>query len=162
MLNDEKPVLADGLVWNDKKWRSSIIWALYCTVQLSTLFSFYYMLFMKNCFPFQPVCIIVEDKDDIAKFANYEAPAGDAAPAEAATEPEPVAAPAPPPPPAPTPATPPPPPPAAVDAPPPVLAGSRIMASPMAKALAARKGIDLSVSGISRSYSLFHYISPIV
>ena len=122
---------------------------------------------MKNCFPFQPVCIIVEDKDDIAKFANYEAPAGDAAPAEAAPEPEPVAAPAappPPPPPAPTPApaTPPPPPPAAVAAPPPVLAGSRIMASPMAKALAARKGIDLSVSGISRSYSLFHYISPIV
>lgn len=97
-----------------------------------------------------PVCIIVEDKDDIAKFANYEAPAGDAAPAKAAPEPEPVAAPAappPPPPPAPTPApaTPPPPPAAAaVAAPPPVLAGSRIMASPMAKALAARKGIDLS------------------
>lgn len=99
-----------------------------------------------------PVCIIVENKEDIAKFADYVAEAAPAAaPVAAAPEPAPepaapapvAAAAAPPPPPPPPTAAPPA---VTLTTPPPLPAhgGPRIMASPMAKALAARKGIDLS------------------
>lgn len=93
-----------------------------------------------------PLCIIVENKEDVAKFADYVADAAPAPVAEAA---------APPPPAAPAPVAPAPV--AAAPAPVPVAAApvapvapvgdARIFASPMARTLAARKGIDLSGLG---------------
>merc|ERR1712080_198506 len=87
------------------------------------------------------LCIIVEDQEDVAKFADFDASsaveaAAPAAPAPAATA---AAAPAPPPPApaAPTPAA------APVQRSAPV-AGGKVFASPAAKRVAAEKGIDLS------------------
>ena len=90
------------------------------------------------------LCIIVEDQEDVAKFADFDAssaveaaaPAAPAAPAPAATA---AAAPAPPPP---APA-------AAPVAAAPVqrsapVAGGKVFASPAAKRVATEKGIDLS------------------
>jgi len=101
-----------------------------------------------------PLCIIVENKEDVAKFADYVAEAVPAAaPVEAAPQPAPAA------PVAPVPAAPAPVPvaaPVAPAAPAPVAAPvapaapvgeARIFASPMARTLAARKGIDLSMLG---------------
>lgn len=83
-----------------------------------------------------PLCIIVENKEDVAKFADYVAEAAPAAaPVEAAAPVAPVAA-------APAPA-----PVAAPVAPAAPVGEARIFASPMARTLAARKGIDLSMLG---------------
>lgn len=104
------------------------------------------------------LCIIVQNKDDVAAFASFvpeegAAPPPKPKPAAAAPAPEPVeaAAPPPPPPPAaapPTPAaapTPQPPRPVAAVAP---QQEGRVFATPFAKKLAAEKGIDLaSVAG---------------
>lgn len=88
----------------------------------------------------QPICVIVENKEDVAAFADYTAPAvGAAAPAPAAAAPTPAAAPAPS---APTPAP--------LTTPPPVArpSGERVFASPLARKKAAEKGIHLqSVTG---------------
>ncbi|CAH1772921.1 unnamed protein product [Owenia fusiformis] len=89
------------------------------------------------------VCIIVEDEANVAAFKDYVPPAGAAPAAPAEPAPAPVAAAAPPPTPTPAPI----PPPAPVSAPlPPAAApsGGRVIASPLAKTLAAEKGIDLS------------------
>ncbi|XP_066268800.1 dihydrolipoyllysine-residue acetyltransferase component of pyruvate dehydrogenase complex, mitochondrial-like [Branchiostoma lanceolatum] len=98
------------------------------------------------------LCIIVENEEDIAKFKDWSPPA-DTEPAEKPL-PKPVSEPPPPPPPAAAPPPPPPPPPMAAMPPPPTPAapppapGARVFASPLAKKLAADKGIDLSmVSG---------------
>lgn len=82
-----------------------------------------------------PICVLVEDKADIAKFENFVPPsAGAAAPAPAENKeqaaPAPAAATA-----APTPATPAPAQPAST---------GRIFVSPLAKTLAAERGIDLA------------------
>ncbi|XP_063060054.1 dihydrolipoyllysine-residue acetyltransferase component of pyruvate dehydrogenase complex, mitochondrial-like [Engraulis encrasicolus] len=79
-----------------------------------------------------PLCIIVENESDIQAFADYVE-----TPAVAAAPPSPAApAPAPPvPPPAPSPAAP---------ATPAAARGERVFASPLAKKLAADKGIDLA------------------
>ena len=86
----------------------------------------------------KPLCIIVTDKDDIAKFESYIPPAQTEAPISS-TPPPPTqaAAPAPPPP---SPVT------AAVPQSVPLSGGgsSRAFASPAAKKLAAERGIDLS------------------
>ncbi|CAM6100536.1 unnamed protein product [Calypogeia fissa] len=89
----------------------------------------------------QAICIMVESKDDISKFSNYEGAAGDAPPASAPKQE------APPPPPPKTESTPrpPPPKPAASEASPPQpSSGSRIFASPAAKKLAAERNVPLS------------------
>lgn len=86
------------------------------------------------------MCIIVENESDVAAFKDFvdNAPAG--APAPAAPSPKPsTSAPAPPPP---APVAP------KASAPTksvPIPIGSRILASPLAKRLAAEKGLDLSV-----------------
>merc|ERR1712130_240967 len=85
------------------------------------------------------LCIIVEDQEDVAKFADFDASsaveaAAPAAPAPTAAAP---AAPAPPPPPAAAPVA------APVQRSAPV-AGGKVFASPAAKRVAAEKGIDLS------------------
>ncbi|KAJ3310357.1 hypothetical protein HDV04_005108 [Boothiomyces sp. JEL0838] len=82
-----------------------------------------------------PICVLVEDKADIAKFENFVPPsAGAAAPAPAENKeqaaPAPAAVTA-----APTPATPAPVQPAST---------GRIFVSPLAKTLAAERGIDLA------------------
>merc|ERR1719285_1501042 len=85
------------------------------------------------------LCIIVEEQEDVAKFADFDASSVSEAAAPA--------------PPAPAPATPAPPPPAPVAAPAPAatpfqrsapVAGGKVFASPAAKRVAAEKGIDLS------------------
>jgi len=86
------------------------------------------------------VCIIVENESDVAAFKDFvdNSPAG--VPAPAAPSPKPsTSAPAPPPPA-----------PVAPKAPAPTKSvqipiGSRILASPLAKRLAAEKGLDLNV-----------------
>ncbi|XP_066993208.1 dihydrolipoyllysine-residue acetyltransferase component of pyruvate dehydrogenase complex, mitochondrial [Anabrus simplex] len=88
------------------------------------------------------VCIIVEKAEDVAAFKDFKDTAGP--PVAAAPKPEAPAAPAA----APTPAAAPPPPaaapvPAAAPAPP----GARVFASPLARKLAAEKGIQLSDIG---------------
>merc|ERR1719430_1582420 len=88
------------------------------------------------------LCIIVEEQEDVAKFADFDASSVAEAPAAAAAPPAPAATPAPPPPPppaaaAPTPAA------APVQRSAPV-AGGKVFASPAAKRVAAEKGIDLS------------------
>merc|ERR1719495_1745498 len=88
------------------------------------------------------LCIIVEDQEDVAKFADFDASSVAETPAAAAAPPAPAATPAPPPPP-----------PAAAAAPIPAaapvqrsapVAGGKVFASPAAKRVAAEKGIDLS------------------
>merc|ERR1719397_461326 len=89
------------------------------------------------------LCIIVEEQEDVAKFADFDASSVSEA-----------AAPAPPAAPAPAAAAPAPPPPASVAAPAPAnpapvqrsapVAGGKVFASPAAKRVAAEKGIDLS------------------
>lgn len=89
-------------------------------------------------FVFQLVCIIVENESDVAAFKDFVDDAPTDAPAVAPSVPPPKPAPSPPPP-APK-----------VSAPSksvtPIQIGSRIFASPLAKRLAAEKGLDLSVS----------------
>ncbi|BBM98198.1 pyruvate dehydrogenase E2 component (dihydrolipoyllysine-residue acetyltransferase) [Marchantia polymorpha subsp. ruderalis] len=88
----------------------------------------------------QAICIMVEDKDDIAAFSNYQGAAA-AAPKAAAPKEE-ASSPPPPPPPSPTPA------PrreSTSSAPPaPKSDGSRIFASPAARKLAEEKNVSLS------------------
>merc|ERR1719264_862639 len=86
------------------------------------------------------LCIIVEEQEDVAKFADFDASSAVEAAAPAAPAPATPAAAAP---------APPPPPPAAVPAAAPVqrsapVAGGKVFASPAAKRVAAEKGIDLS------------------
>lgn len=89
---------------------------------------------------FQLVCIIVENESDIAAFKDYKDDGSSApAPPKAAAP----AAPAPTPSPAPRAAAPPPPPSVSIPAP---GAGDRVYASPLAKRLAADKGLSLAVS----------------
>jgi len=87
------------------------------------------------------LCIIVEDQEDVAKFADFDASSAVEAAAPAAPAPATAAA-APAPPPSP-------PAPAAAPAAAPVqrsapVAGGKVFASPAAKRVAAEKGIDLS------------------
>ena len=82
-----------------------------------------------------PVCVLVEDEASVAAFANYVAPEGSGS-AAAPAAPEPAAAPAA----APAPAVAP----APVAAP--AASGDRIIASPLAKTVAAQQGIDLSLA----------------
>merc|ERR1712110_257254 len=84
------------------------------------------------------LCIIVEEQEDVAKFADFDASSAVEAAAPAAPAPATTAA-----------AAPAPPPPAAVPAAAPVqrsapVAGGKVFASPAAKRVAAEKGIDLS------------------
>lgn len=89
------------------------------------------------------ICIMVSDEGDVAAFKDYVAP--DAA-TPAASSPTPTKDPPTPTPVVPTP--PPPPPPSAAQPVAPTGGGGRIFASPIAKRIAAEKGIDLaSVSG---------------
>lgn len=92
-------------------------------------------------FVFQLVCIIVENESDVAAFKDFVDDTPADAPAVAPSAPPPKPAPSPPPP---TPSAP------KVSAPvqsvTPIQIGSRIFASPLAKRLAAEKGLDLSVS----------------
>merc|ERR550517_871054 len=89
------------------------------------------------------LCIIVEEQEDVAKFADFDASSVSEAAAPAPPAPSAPAA---------TPAPPPPPPPAAaapIPAAAPVqrsapVAGGKVFASPAAKRVAAEKGIDLS------------------
>merc|ERR550539_320561 len=84
------------------------------------------------------LCIIVEEQEDVAKFADFDASSAVEAAAPAAPAPATPAAAAPaPPPPASTPAA------APVQRSAPV-AGGKVFASPAAKRVAAEKGIDLS------------------
>lgn len=89
---------------------------------------------------FQLVCIIVENESDVAAFKDYVDDTPASAPAPAAPKPKPVAAATAPPPPKPAA-------PKATATPKsaPIKIGSRILASPLAKRLAAEKGLDLSV-----------------
>lgn len=98
------------------------------------------------------LCIIVENAEDVAKFADFkdDGSVSAAAPAAAGKAAPPLAAPAPPPaaapratPSAPLPPSPPPQPTILAAAAPPA-SGDRPFASPAAKRLAAEKGIDLS------------------
>lgn len=86
------------------------------------------------------LCIIVENKEDVAAFKDF-VPEDDAAPAA-----KPGEAAAPPPPPAPSAPAPPPPPALSSPLPPPpsVAQGGRVFASPLAKKIAQEKGIDLA------------------
>ena len=90
------------------------------------------------------LCIIVEEQEDVAKFADFDA--SSVSEAAAPAPPAPAA-------PAPAAAAPAPPPPAPVAAPAPAatpvqrsapVAGGKVFASPAAKRVAAEKGIDLS------------------
>lgn len=95
------------------------------------------------------MCIIVEEESDVAAFKDYVPQPGDDQPvAGKAAAPPPPAAPAPPPPAA-APAAPTaaPPRPAAHVAPPVSAPGARVFATPLAKTLAAEKGIDLKTLG---------------
>jgi len=90
------------------------------------------------------LCIIVENKEDVAAFKDY---VPEDEPTPAAAEKPPAAAAAPPPPPPPTPSAPSPPPPATPASPPvpsPAAPGGRVFASPLAKKIAREKGIELS------------------
>lgn len=88
------------------------------------------------------LCIIVENKEDIAAFKSY-VPEEDTTPA--VEKPAEVAAP--PPPPSPAPSAPPSPPsvaPATAPSTPPPAPGGRVFASPLAKKIAQEKGIELA------------------
>merc|ERR1719460_2877952 len=87
------------------------------------------------------LCIIVEEQEDVAKFADFDA--SSVSEAAAPAPPAPAAAAPAPPPPAPVAAAPAPPAPAPVQKSAPV-AGGKVFASPAAKRVAAEKGIDLS------------------
>lgn len=90
----------------------------------------------------KPLCIIVTEKEDIAKFESYQPPAESSAPSSSSASPPP-----PPPPPLPTaPSTNTSTPPTAVapTKPIPQIGSARAFASPAAKRLAAERGIDLS------------------
>ncbi|CAM6105190.1 unnamed protein product [Calypogeia fissa] len=89
----------------------------------------------------QPICIMVESKDDIPKFSNYEGAAGGAPPASA---PKQEASPPPPPKAESTPRPPPPKPEASESSSPQSSSGSRTFASPAAKKLAAERNVPLS------------------
>lgn len=92
------------------------------------------------CIVFQLVCIIVENESDVAAFKDFK---DDGPPAPAASKPVPPPSAAPPPPP-----TPPPP---ATPASAPAMSATiptssaRVYASPLAKKLAAEKGLSLQV-----------------
>lgn len=95
------------------------------------------------------MCIIVESQEEVAAFKNF---VDDGAPAAAAkpTAPAPAAsAPAPPPPPTPAAV-----PFAAVPVSIPVSQGSQVLASPLARKLAAEQGLDISVC-LSNNHSSF-------
>jgi len=87
------------------------------------------------------LCIIVDDKGSVGAFADYKPDAAPKppSPAPAAPPPPPPAAPSPPP----AAAAPPPPPPQPVAAAAPAQSGERIKASPLAKKIAAERGISL-------------------
>merc|ERR1719341_571393 len=85
------------------------------------------------------LCIIVEEQEDVAKFADFDA--SSVSEAAAPAPPAPAAAAPAPPPPAPVAAAPPAPAPVQRSAP---VAGGKVFASPAAKRVAAEKGIDLS------------------
>ncbi|KAG8229871.1 hypothetical protein J437_LFUL008261 [Ladona fulva] len=96
------------------------------------------------------VCIIVENEEDVAAFKDYKDTG------EAAGPPKAAAAPPPPSPSAAPPMPPPPPPPPSPVVPPPTVApptpaattpGGRVFASPLARRLAAEKGLDLGAVG---------------
>jgi pyruvate/2-oxoglutarate dehydrogenase complex dihydrolipoamide acyltransferase (E2) component len=89
----------------------------------------------------QPIAILVEDKADIDKFADFEA---DAAPAPAPAKEEPKEEPSSPPPPPPKESAPAPPPKkeAPKAAPPSKGDKGRVLASPAARKLAAEKGVS--------------------
>merc|ERR1719239_1848366 len=87
------------------------------------------------------LCIIVEEQEDVAKFADFDA--SSVSEAAAPAPPAPAAAAPAPPPPAPVAVAPVPPAPAPVQKSAPV-AGGKVFASPAAKRVAAEKGIDLS------------------
>merc|ERR1719341_2707784 len=87
------------------------------------------------------LCIIVEEQEDVAKFADFDA--SSVSEAAAPAPPAPAAAAPAPPPPAPVAAAPAPAAPAPVQRSAPV-AGGKVFASPAAKRVAAEKGIDLS------------------
>jgi len=100
------------------------------------------------------VCIIVENESDVAAFKDYVDDTPASAPAPAPPSPKPVA----------TATAPPPPKPAATTAATipksvPIKIGSRILASPLAKRLAAEKGLDLS--SITQGSGLFGSIKSI-
>merc|ERR1719430_2975817 len=87
------------------------------------------------------LCIIVEEQEDVAKFADFDANSVDAPAEDSAPVPKAAEAPAPPPPAAA---------PAASSAPPAVrpsapVTGGKVFASPAAKRVAAEKGVDLSL-----------------
>lgn len=97
---------------------------------------------------FQLLCIIVENESDIAAFKDY-VDTGAAEPPKPKAEAKPAAAP--PPPPKPAAAAPPSPAPAAAPRAPAAPTGmaGRIFASPLARKLAAERGIDISsLSGV--------------
>lgn len=91
-------------------------------------------------FCFQLVCIIVENESDVQAFKEFK---DDAAPAQTAAKPSPAPAPAPAR--APAPASPSPAAAAPVSFPSSSLSSSRVYASPLAKKLAAEKGLSLQV-----------------
>ncbi len=98
----------------------------------------------------KPLCIIVNNKEDVAAFADYKAGSAPAAPPKKAAPAPAPAAPAPAAPaPVPTPVAAPPPPPAAPVAPskpaPVANTTGRVFASPLARKLAAERNIDLSL-----------------
>ena len=90
---------------------------------------------MSLWFLLQALCVIVPEKGDVAAFKDYTATAAPSPPkpaAAAAATPKPQAPPAPS---APTPLT-------------PASSGGRVAASPLARKLAAEKGIDISVRAV--------------
>ena len=93
------------------------------------------------------MCIIVEEEGDVAAFKDYVPQPGDdqPPPGKASAPPPPPPAAAAPPPVAAATSAPPPPRPAAPIAPPAGGQGARIFATPLAKTLAAEKGVDLRV-----------------
>lgn len=86
-----------------------------------------------------PLCVIVENEEDVAAFADYTVPVGGAAKKPSKPAPEPVKKAAAALPPAPAVQA------APVATPSPAPAGSRVFASPKAKKLANEKGIDLKL-----------------
>lgn len=91
----------------------------------------------------QLVCIIVENEGDVAAFKDFKPDETAAAPAAAPAAPAPAApAPA-----APAPAAAAPPPPPVAPPPPAAPAGGRVYASPLARKIAADKGIQLAGTG---------------
>ncbi|KAK3751103.1 hypothetical protein RRG08_019310 [Elysia crispata] len=95
------------------------------------------------------MCIIVEEEGDVAAFKDYVPQPGDdqPPPGKASAPPPPPPAAAAPPPVAAATSAPPPPRPAAPIAPPAGGQGARIFATPLAKTLAAEKGVDLRSLG---------------